>query len=69
MIWEFLLFVIVLVYMVYGIRSTVKNKNLTHLHKAIWIAVIILIPVIGVSTYLRTMFLPRAKKHLFYHVK
>lgn len=58
-ILQFLIICILIVYIVYGIVRTVKNKNLTFLHKAIWIAIIILLPVFGTSAYLRTTFISR----------
>lgn len=59
MFGQFLLLVILLVYMGYGIVKTIKNKNLTCLHKIVWIAIIISIPILGTSAYLRTTFTPR----------
>ncbi|WP_370632845.1 PLDc N-terminal domain-containing protein [Pedobacter sp. MC2016-14] len=47
-------------YLIYGIVKTVKNKNLHPLHKVIWIAVIIMLPVLGTSAYLRANFSPRS---------
>ena len=55
---QLLLLAIILVYMGYGIVKTVKNKNLTFLHKIVWIVIIISLPVLGASAYLRTTFTP-----------
>ncbi len=54
-----LFFLITISYLIYGIVKTIKNKNLSLLHKIAWIAVIIYLPVIGASAYLRTTFIPR----------
>lgn len=59
MIGQFILLAVVLVYIIYGIVKTLKNNKLSLLHKIVWIAIIVLLPVLGTSTYLRTTFIPR----------
>ncbi|RZJ87706.1 MAG: hypothetical protein EOO20_15435 [Chryseobacterium sp.] len=59
-IWYLILVGILLFYIVYGIVKTLKNRSLTVLHKVIWVAIIIFLPVLGTSAYLRTMFVPRS---------
>jgi len=59
LIIQLLLIGIIIAYIVYGILRIVKNKELTLLHKAVWIIIIIFIPVLGTSIYLRTTFIPR----------
>ncbi|MBB5621051.1 putative membrane protein YczE [Pedobacter cryoconitis] len=58
-IGQLLLFLILPGYLLYGIVKTVKNKNLTLLHKIVWISIIILLPIFGTSAYLRTTFTPK----------
>ncbi|WP_394334677.1 PLDc N-terminal domain-containing protein [Pedobacter africanus] len=42
--------------MIYGITHAVKNRSLTRFEKAIWIIIILCMPVIGASLYLRSTF-------------
>ena len=53
------LFLILISYLIYGIAKTVNNKSLTTLHKIVWLAIIIFLPVLGTSAYLRTTFKAR----------
>lgn len=62
--WNFLLIIILLAYILYGIVITLKNKALSPLHKMVWIAVIVFLPVIGTSLYLKTTFAPQSIKSL-----
>ncbi|WP_414693542.1 PLDc N-terminal domain-containing protein [Pedobacter sp.] len=56
---QLILLAVVLVYIIYGIIKAMKNKSLSLLHKIVWIAIIVLLPVLGTSAYLRTTFIPR----------
>jgi hypothetical protein len=58
-IGQFILLAVVLVYIIYGIVKALKNNQLSLLHKIVWIAIIVLLPVLGTSAYLRTTFIPR----------
>lgn len=54
-----LLFLILIGYMIYGIVSVIKNKQLNRAEKTVWIAVIVFLPVLGASMYLRGTFVAR----------
>jgi len=55
-----IIFIIALsAYILYGIYKTLANRNLSLLHKALWIIIIVSLPVLGTSAYLRTTFKPR----------
>uniref|UniRef100_UPI000EB3AC52 PLDc N-terminal domain-containing protein n=1 Tax=Pedobacter schmidteae TaxID=2201271 RepID=UPI000EB3AC52 len=54
-----ILIVLLLVYIIYGIVHIKNNKALNLSQKLTWIAIVICLPVLGVSIYLRTTFVPR----------
>lgn len=58
-IWRILLLIGILIYIAYGIVKTIKNKDLSLLHKIVWVSVIILLPILGTSAYLKTTFTQR----------
>ncbi|WP_167353201.1 PLDc N-terminal domain-containing protein [Pedobacter steynii] len=57
--WSLLFIALLLAYVIYGIVKTMRNKNLSPLHKLVWIIVIVSIPLLGTSAYLRSSFTPR----------
>jgi len=54
-----LLFLILVGYMLYGVVNVMKNKQLNLTEKIVWIIVIVFLPVLGASLYLRGTFVSR----------
>jgi len=55
----FVLIALLTTYILYGIIKAIRNKELSLLHKTVWIIVIVSLPVLGTSAYLRSTFKPR----------
>jgi cell division protein FtsL len=51
-----LLYILLVVYMIYGIVHVWKNKQLTKGEKLLWVICVIFMPVIGTFIYLRSTF-------------
>jgi len=54
-----ILLILVLCYMIYGVVQVIRDKSLTMLARLIWIAIIVIIPVLGAGWYLRSNFQTR----------
>jgi hypothetical protein len=51
--------ILLICYMIYGIAHAVKNRSLTRFEKSVWIIIILCMPVLGASLYLRSTFRTR----------
>jgi hypothetical protein len=51
-----LLYILLVANMIYGIVHVVRNKQLLRFEKILWVFIVICMPVIGTSLYLRSTF-------------
>ena len=54
--WDITFSLLLIAYIIYGIANVVKNKSLNIAQKAVWIIVVVFLPVLGVALYLRSTF-------------